>query len=169
MSQSDYSYSSLPKEISLKIASLLEAPDLSSLACSSRAWLEICASGDLWKPLFKERWPLLCGSDEDPNFKDWRGFYFKQHKEKKLQAESVINLVEKHSLSGSLNAVDYLRALSFLGRMQFSFRDVQMLLLKPKLNVLLNLIGLHYCLNNLQVPVNFFTINFRLGSRQNSV
>ncbi|MBA0830923.1 hypothetical protein Goarm_015417 [Gossypium armourianum] len=48
--------------------------------------------------------------------------------------------------------------------MQFGFRDVQMLLLKQKLNVLLNLIGLHYCLNILQVPVNFFTICLCFGS-----
>ncbi|KAB2009496.1 hypothetical protein ES319_D10G169800v1 [Gossypium barbadense] len=157
MSQSDYSYSSLPKEISLKIASSLEAPALSSLACCSRDWQEICVSDCLWKSLLKERWPLLCGADKDPNFKDWRGFYVKQHEEQKRQAESVINLVEQRSLFGSLNAVDYLHAISCLERIQLGFRDVQMLLLKPELNVLLNLIGLHYCLNNLQVPAFHIT------------
>ncbi|MFQ6657177.1 hypothetical protein Gotur_026962 [Gossypium turneri] len=158
MSQSDYSYSSLPKEISLKIASSLEAPALSSLACCSRDWQEICVSDCLWKSLLKERWPLLCGADKDPNFKvDWRGFYVKQHEEQKRQAEYVINLVEQRSLFGSLNAVDYLHAISCLERMQFGFRDVQMLMLKPKLNVLLNLIGLHYCLKNLQVPAFHIT------------
>ncbi|XP_012457049.1 uncharacterized protein LOC105778032 [Gossypium raimondii] len=100
MSQSDYSYSSLPKEISLKIASSLEAPALSSLACCSRDWQEICVSDCLWKSLLKERWPLLCGADKDPNFKDWRGFYVKQHEEQKRQAESVINLVEQRSRFG---------------------------------------------------------------------
>ncbi|TYH04123.1 hypothetical protein ES288_A09G273900v1 [Gossypium darwinii] len=151
MNQSDYSYSSLPNDIALKIASSLEVPDLSSLGCCSRVWREICGSDCLWESLVKERWPLLYEAVKDPNFKDWRGFYVKQHEEKKGQADSVINLVEQCSQSDSLKVIDYLHAIRSLKTMQFGFRDVQMLLLKQKLNVLLNLIGLHYCLNILQV------------------
>ncbi|KHG16606.1 hypothetical protein F383_23230 [Gossypium arboreum] len=198
MSQSDYASSSLPKEIALEIASSLEVPTLSSSGCCSRDWQEICRSDCLWESLFKERWPLLYEADKDPNFKidleqlefdpvtiepssNWMAYesnklflirlarILKQHEEETRQAKSVINLVEQCSQFGSLEAVDYLHAINCLEMMQFGFRDVQMLLLKPKLNVLLNLIGLHYCLNNLQVPLNFFTIHFRLGSCRNSV
>ncbi|KAK5794119.1 hypothetical protein PVK06_035322 [Gossypium arboreum] len=149
MSQSDYASSSLPKEIALEIASSLEVPTLSSSGCCSRDWQEICRSDCLWESLFKERWPLLYEADKDPNFKVVF-LILKQHEEETRQAKSVINLVEQCSQFGSLEAVDYLHAINCLEMMQFGFRDVQMLLLKPKLNVLLNLIGLHYCLNNLQ-------------------
>ncbi|KAJ6430608.1 hypothetical protein OIU84_021908 [Salix udensis] len=38
--------------------------------------------------------------------------------------------------------------------MQFSFEDVHMFLFKPKLNVLLNLVGLHYCIFCLEMPAD---------------
>ncbi|KAH1089205.1 hypothetical protein J1N35_016462, partial [Gossypium stocksii] len=154
MNQSDYSYSSLPNDIALKIASSLEVPDLSSLGCCSRVWREICGSDCLWESLVKERWPLLYEAVKDPNFKDWRGFYVKQHEEKKGQANSVINLVEQCSQSDSLKVTDYLHAIRCLKTMQFGFRDVQMLLLKQKLNVLLNI---------LQVPAFCITEALRNG------
>ncbi|MBA0559146.1 hypothetical protein Golob_016125 [Gossypium lobatum] len=163
MNQSDYSYSTLPNDIALKIASSLEVPDLSSLGCCSRVWREICRSDCLWESLVKERWPLLYEAVKDPNFKDWRGFYVKQHEEKKGQADSVINWVEQCSQSDSLKVIDYLHAIKCLKTMQFGFRDVQMLLLKQKLSVLLNLIGLHYCLNILQVPAFCITEALRSG------
>ncbi|XP_039050417.1 uncharacterized protein LOC120191543 isoform X2 [Hibiscus syriacus] len=152
MNQSDYSYGSLPNDIALKIAYSLEVPDLSSLSCCSRVWREICGSDCLWESLVKERWSLLYETVKDPNFKDWRGFYVKQHEEKKAQAASVVNVVEHCSQSESLEILDYLQAIECLKTMHFGFKDVQMLLLRPRLNVLLNLIGLNYCLNILQVP-----------------
>nr|KJB72525.1 hypothetical protein B456_011G186100 [Gossypium raimondii] len=83
-----------------------------------------------------------------------RGFYIKQHKEMKDQADSVIKFVEKCLQSESIQVNDYLKAIECLKLMGFGFKDVQMLLLKPKLNVLLNLVGLHYCLNILKVPAS---------------
>ncbi|XP_039019909.1 uncharacterized protein LOC120151571 [Hibiscus syriacus] len=152
MNQSEYSYSSLPNDVALRIASSLEVPDLSSLSCCSRVWREICGSDCLWESLVKERWSLLYETVKDPNFKDWRGFYIKQHEEKKAQVASVVNVVEHCSQSESLEILDYLQAIECLKTMQYGFKDAQMLLLRPTLNVLLNLIGLHYCLNILKVP-----------------
>ncbi|KAK8709791.1 hypothetical protein V6N13_060793 [Hibiscus sabdariffa] len=152
MNQSDYSFSSIPNDIALRIASSLEVPDLSSLSCCSRVWREICGSDCLWEPLVKERWSLLYETVKNPNFKDWQGFYVKQHREKAVQVASVVNLVEHCSRSESIEIVDCLQAIECLQTMQFGFKDVQMLLLKPKLNALLNLIGLLYCLNILRVP-----------------
>ncbi|KAH1046672.1 hypothetical protein J1N35_037456 [Gossypium stocksii] len=166
MSQSDYSYSSLPKEIALKIASSLEVVVLEigknyagRIVYESRF---LKKDGLFYTKLIKTltsrekegKWREGKNGEERKIWrerKDWRGFYVKQHEEEKRQAESVINLVEQ------LKAVDYLHAISCLEMVQFGFRDVQMLLLKPKLNVLLNLIGLHYCLNNLQVSAFHIT------------
>ncbi|XVF66284.1 hypothetical protein PTKIN_Ptkin10aG0022700 [Pterospermum kingtungense] len=154
MKQSDYTQSSLPNDVALKIASFLEVPDLSSLGCCSRLWRELCGSDCLWESLLKKRWPLLYESvSKDPNFKGWRGLYIKRHEEMRVQVASVVKFVER-SLSESLEVSDYLKAIERLKSMQFGFKDVQMLLLKPKLNVLLNLVGLHYCLNHLQVPAS---------------
>ncbi|KAK6254559.1 hypothetical protein SCA6_015864 [Theobroma cacao] len=158
MKQSDYTYSSLPNDVALKIASSLEVPDLSSLGCCSRVWRDLCGSDCLWKSLVRERWPLLNEAAlQDPNFKGWRGFYKKQHKEVAGRAASVVKFVEQCSLSESLEVSNYLKAIECLRSMQFGFKDVQMVLFKPKLNVLLNLVGLHYCLNCLQVPASHVT------------
>lgn len=73
----------------------------------------------------------------------------------KDQADSIIKYVEKCLQSESIQVNDYVKAIECLKSLGFGFKDVQMLLLKPKLNVLLNLVGLHYCLNILQVPVTF--------------
>ncbi|TYI05883.1 hypothetical protein ES332_A10G119900v1 [Gossypium tomentosum] len=109
MNESDYTYSSIPNDVALKIASSLAG---------------------------------------------WRGFYIKQHKEMKDQADSVIKFVENCLQSESIQVNDYLKAIECQKLMGFGFKDVQMLLLKPKLNVLLNLVGLHYCLNILKVPAS---------------
>ncbi|XWS14019.1 hypothetical protein CRYUN_Cryun36dG0088000 [Craigia yunnanensis] len=155
MKQSDYTYNSLPNDLALKIAFYLEVPDLSSLGCCSRVWRELCGSDCLWESVFKKRWPLLYEAVlKDPNFEEWRGFYIKQHKEMAGRAASVVKFVEQCSLSESLEVSDYLKAIEGLRSMQFGFKDVQMFLFKPKLNVLLNLVGLHYCLNCLQVPAS---------------
>ncbi|XP_022761209.1 uncharacterized protein LOC111307454 [Durio zibethinus] len=154
MEQSDYSYSSLPNDVALKIASSLEVPDLSSLGSCSRFWRELCGSDCLWESLVKERWPFLYAAVLKDPIKSWRGFYIKRHEEKRGQAVSVIKFVERCSESESLEVNDYLKAIVCLETMQFGFKDVQMLLFKPKLNVLLNLVGLHYCLNFLQVPAS---------------
>lgn len=69
------------------------------------------------------------------------------------KATVVLNFVE-HCLSAeSIEVGHYLSAIEGLCSMQFGFKDVQMFFLKPKLSVLLNLIGLHYCIRWLGVPV----------------
>ncbi|XVE65671.1 hypothetical protein DITRI_Ditri08aG0018800 [Diplodiscus trichospermus] len=155
MKQSDYKNSSLPNDVALKIASYLEAPDLSSWGCCSRVWLELCGSDCLWESLLKERWPLLYeAASKNPDLKGWRRFYIKQHEEMRDRAAIVVKFVEQCLVSESLQVTDYLKAIECLKAMQFGFKDVQMLLFKPKLNVLLNLVGLHYSLNHLQVPAS---------------
>ena len=75
------------------------------------------------------------------------------HKEMAGRVSAVTKFVEKCFPNESLEVRDYLKAIEELSTMQVGFKDVQMLLFKPKCNVLLNLVGLHYCLSWLEVPV----------------
>lgn len=68
----------------------------------------------------------------------------------------VIESVEKCLLTGSLEVGDYLKAVEDLCTMHLGYKDVQMLLFKPQHNVLINLVGLHYCMYRLGVPVFYF-------------
>lgn len=58
----------------------------------------------------------------------------------------------------------YLKALEDMKSMQLAFKDIQMLFLKPEINVLFNLIGLHYCIRHLGVQVtslnSVFSVTF---------
>lgn len=68
-------------------------------------------------------------------------------------ATNVVKHVERCTRSESLEVGDYLQAIEDLSIMQLGFKDVQMFLFKPSLNVLLNLVGLHYCIFWLNVPL----------------
>ena len=68
-------------------------------------------------------------------------------------ATAVAKFVELCSQTESLEVGDHLKAIEDLSTTQLGFKDVQMFLFKPKCNVLLNLVGLHYCIHWLGVPV----------------
>lgn len=84
-------------------------------------------------------------------------FYVSKHNEMAEKASLVINFVERAVAYESIEVGNYLKAIELLNNQQFGFIDVQMFLLKPNLNVLLNLIGLHYCIIWLGEPVIFFS------------
>ena len=88
--------------------------------------------------------------------------YINRHNEIAGKAMEVVNFVEQSSLCQSLEVGDYLKAIEDLHAMQFGFKDVELLLFNPELNSLLNLVGLHYCISWLQVPVyvNFTTMPY---------
>lgn len=69
------------------------------------------------------------------------------------RAAAVTEFLERCSLTASLDVGDYLKAIEDLHTMQLGFKDVQMFLFNPKRNVLLNLVGLAYCIYWLGVPV----------------
>ncbi|XVE82060.1 hypothetical protein DITRI_Ditri15bG0116300 [Diplodiscus trichospermus] len=157
MGQSDYRFNSLPNDVALKIVSFLEVRDLYSLSCCSRVWRDLCRSDCLWKPLFKERWPLSYEAvleDKGPSFKGWRACYIEQHEDMADVYAYVVNLVEQCSQSESLDISGLMITMEWLGSKQFGFKDVQMFFFKPKLNVLLNLVGLQYCRRFLLLPAS---------------
>lgn len=78
------------------------------------------------------------------------------HNEKAACATLVVQFVETCSSSVSLEVGEYQKAMHDLHAMQFGYQDVQMFLFKPELTVLVNLLGLHYCMNWLRVPVYTF-------------
>ncbi|CAK7333059.1 unnamed protein product [Dovyalis caffra] len=154
MKQSDRNIQrTLPFDISLKIASSLQVLDLCSLGSCSQFWRDLCGSDSIWESLTKQRWPLpLHSSSLEPNTKGWKEIYIRMHREKAGRAAEVVGFVEQCSLSESIDVAEYQQAIEDLSSMQLSFEDVQMFLFKPKFNVLLNLVGLHYCIFCLEMP-----------------
>ncbi|KAF3456139.1 hypothetical protein FNV43_RR00789 [Rhamnella rubrinervis] len=165
MKHLEYTQSYLPDDIALRIASLLQVSDLCALGCCSRFWRRICASDCVWKSLTFERWPCLDSLEgssssssssstaiEIPISRGWKFSYIKRHNETADRVTEVVEFVKRSSPSELLQVVDYLRAIKELHGMELGFEDIQFFFFKRKLNALLNLVGLHYCIAWLRVP-----------------
>ncbi|XP_048139977.1 uncharacterized protein LOC115753670 isoform X2 [Rhodamnia argentea] len=163
MKQSESLQASLPEDIALKIASFLPVGDLCALGSCSRFWREFCGSDVLWESLTRQRWPSLNFSTESSSvdhgdsssLEGWRDFYVKRHTEMAERAMSVVQHVEQCLFSDSLEIRDYLKAIELLNSMRLGFKDVEMFLFRAEVNVLLNLVGLHYCMHWLEVPAEY--------------
>ncbi|XP_020275633.1 uncharacterized protein LOC109850120 [Asparagus officinalis] len=139
--------SSIPDDIGLSIASLLEVPEVCSLGSCSKFWYDLCSSDPLWLQLTLKRWPHLNldVNAPPPLFQGWKRFYISKHKKLARCASVVIKFVEDCTQNESLEVGNYLKAINDLRSIELGFKDVQMFLLARKHNVVLNLIGLHYC------------------------
>ncbi|KAJ8767524.1 hypothetical protein K2173_017593 [Erythroxylum novogranatense] len=179
----------LPFDIALKIASYLEVPDLCSLGSCSRFWRELSLSECIWESLTLERWPLLgflnhSSSSSSPDLiikgwretyarvlreRGWRELYVRVHKEMAGRAAALIEFVEQTSPSEPLEVAVYYKEIEDLRSMQFAFKDIEMFLFRPRLTVLLNLIGLHYCIVCLKIPARHVMdvlLNCKISERQ---
>ncbi|KFK23047.1 hypothetical protein AALP_AAs62140U000400 [Arabis alpina] len=157
-----FSCNYLPYDIILKISSSLQVIDVCALSSCSRFWRKLCGSDILWEPLFKERWPLLSAFDfdvdnthfpdaqTDENSQEWRRFYVMQHKEMASRASEVIKYLTRWPATLPLEAGEYLHAVETMRSKRLGFQDVELFLFKPNLSVLLNLIGLIYCIKHLK-------------------
>lgn len=157
MDSSISTQASIPDDIALKIASSLQVPDLCSLGSCSRFWWELCGSDYLWESLCKKRWPALAleiesSSYDNQNHEEWRVFYIRKHNEMAGKAGGVIDFVNRCLAFESIEVGHYLKAVRELDSMLLGFEDVHTFFLKSKHSVLLNLIGLHYCLIWLGLP-----------------
>ncbi|KAM7277853.1 hypothetical protein ACFE04_004987 [Oxalis oulophora] len=166
----NHSSLSLPDDVIFKIATSLEATDLCTLGCCSHYWSELSDSDFIWESLVRQRWPLLTLT-EDPNIIQggWKHFYINRHTELGRKAAALVKFVEDSSQSDSIEVGEYLQAIEDLSSMQLGFKDVQMFLFKPVFNVLINLIGLHYCINWLDISGAFIKEaldNCRISDRQ---
>ncbi|KAK4783063.1 hypothetical protein SAY86_007437 [Trapa natans] len=167
-------WSSVPQDVALKIASnMQQIRDVCNLGSCSRFWRELCDSDFLWECQARERWPLLlglCGDSPsssavagvektgglddttEPSDMGWKRFYTKWHKEMAQRAVSVAQHIEQCSSGVSLEIRDYLKAIEDMNSKGLGFRDIQMFFFRPNASVLLNLVGLHYCIGWLGVP-----------------
>ncbi|XP_042475359.1 uncharacterized protein LOC122057353 isoform X2 [Macadamia integrifolia] len=137
MNQLEWTMSSLPEDIALKIASLLQVSDLCSLGSCSRFWREFCASDSIWIFLFRERWPSMVFStapvlnfndrssagagEQFSSTKGWRAFYINRHIEMANRDAIIAKFVKQCSPSESLEA-DYV--VEALWNCQISERQV---------------------------------------------
>ncbi|XAR57127.1 hypothetical protein NMG60_11025158 [Bertholletia excelsa] len=170
MNKSECPQNSLPSDIAIKIASSLQVPDVCSLGSCSRFWREMCGLDCLWSSLYRDRWPVDLGKESsDPKIqihelnpelastsssKGWRSLYIDKHKEMAKGAKAVVNLVNQCSSMEAIEVGHYVAAIEELESMQFGFKDVKIFFFTPKLDVLLNLIGLHYCISWLGVSAD---------------
>ncbi|CAJ2634393.1 unnamed protein product [Trifolium pratense] len=138
-------FSSLPEDITFKIASLLQDRDLCALGSCSKFWRQLCFSDSIWHSLVTNRWPLL-HSSLSPYVKTWRRLYFERHIELGIRAGSVERFMKACSRNESLEVGDYLQAFETINGAMFGYEDIQRFLFKPQMNVLLNLVGVHYCI-----------------------
>ncbi|XAR57128.1 hypothetical protein NMG60_11025159 [Bertholletia excelsa] len=161
---------SLPGDIAIKIASSLQVPDVCSLGSCSRFWREMCGSDCLWSSLYRDRWLVDLGKESSgpkmqihvlnpelestSSSKGWRSLYIDKHKEMAKGAKEVVDFVNQCSSKEAIEVSHYLAAIERLNSMQFGFKDVKIFFFTPKLNVLLNLIGLHYCISWLGVSAD---------------
>ncbi|KAI8561566.1 hypothetical protein RHMOL_Rhmol04G0350200 [Rhododendron molle] len=65
------------------------------------------------------------------------------------------DVVQQFSCTESIDVGRYLSAIKGMCLMELGFGDVQMFFFKPKFSVLINLIGLHYCISWLGVPTAY--------------
>ncbi|XP_058210936.1 uncharacterized protein LOC131323254 isoform X3 [Rhododendron vialii] len=140
---------SIPRDIALKIVSSLQVRDVCSLGSCSRFWRELCGSDSVWESLYRDRWPTRVPQIK-PALMGWRECYIDKHKEMDRIATDV---VQQFSCTESIDVGQYLSAIKGMCFMELGFGDVQMFFFKPKFSVLINLIGLHYCISWLGVPI----------------
>ena len=79
----------------------------------------------------------------------WQSAYRNSHMEMGRRAKAVVELVRARSRHESVEVADYQNGLMLLSTTGLSLHDALLFLLSPIHNVLVNLIGLHYCLFHL--------------------
>ncbi|KAI8561564.1 hypothetical protein RHMOL_Rhmol04G0350000 [Rhododendron molle] len=67
----------------------------------------------------------------------------------------LTDVVQQFSCTESIDVGQYLSAIEGMCLKELGFKDVQMFFFKPNLSVLINLMGLHYCISWLGVPTAY--------------
>lgn len=83
----------------------------------------------------------------------WQVAYRNWHLEMGSRAKAVVELVKGRTRHESVEVADYQRGLMLLSTTGLELHDVLLYLLNPGQSVLINLIGLHYCLLHLGIQV----------------
>ncbi|KAJ4802171.1 F-box-like protein [Rhynchospora pubera] len=154
----------LLRDVALTIISLLEARDVCSLGCCSCFWRDLCFSNCVWAHLFRRRWPhadvaqlnrsTCAASGETPLIppEGWKALYIESHKKIAQETSFAIHEIDQGAPLNSLEVTRYLSAIKQLSTLSLGFEDVCLFLFRPKLSVVVNLIGLHYSILYLHIP-----------------
>ncbi|MCO5594994.1 hypothetical protein L7F22_049031 [Adiantum nelumboides] len=81
----------------------------------------------------------------------WRAEYISLHRQMELGATAVIDFVKERACYDSMEVAEYQKAMNLLLSIGLELLDVENFLLVPRLSVLINLLGLHYCLAHLKI------------------
>ena len=76
--------------------------------------------------------------------KGWKGSYITKHMEMTEKAKIVVKFVDQCFSNESIEVGYYQAAIENLRLFRFGFKDVEILFFKPDMNVILNLVGLHF-------------------------
>jgi len=86
------------------------------------------------------------------------------------RAKAVVELVKARTRHESVEVADYQNGLMLLSTTGLALYDVLLFLLTPVHNVLINLIGLHYCLFHLGAQVRLLLpLQYRYSIRYDSL
>ncbi|GAA0153985.1 hypothetical protein LIER_12092 [Lithospermum erythrorhizon] len=142
----------LPYDLDFKIVSSLQVSDLCSVgSCSGGIYVGLILYGNLYVKIDGLHSIVLDNQDSEENVKGWRAVYATKHAEMAKKADLILNFLDPDFSS-----------FEGMHSMQFGFQDVEMFFFKPKMNLLLNLAGLHYCINAFREALN----NLNIQSRQ---
>lgn len=94
----------------------------------------------------------------------WKEVYIYKHRSLAREVSAVKEFVELCTQNESLEACYYLKAVNDLRFHRLGFKDVQVFLFAKRCSILVNLIGLHYCLVQLQITVSFYLKFFSILS-----
>ncbi|KAL6845032.1 hypothetical protein ACP4OV_025205 [Aristida adscensionis] len=153
-------WADLPDDIALSIASRLQEADVCALGGCSRSWRSACDADCVWERLFRRRWPAAAaeaaaGGEGASRSQGWKALYISQHRRMAVAISNVVEFVGSSLQNGSLEAEYYLKAIAHLALItDLGFLDVQFFLFSRNHSAIINLIGLHYSIVSLHVPIN---------------
>lgn len=85
----------------------------------------------------------------------WKALYINQHRRMGVAVSNVIESVGSSLNNGSLESEYYLKAIADLALIaDIGFLDVQFFLFSRNHSAIINLVGLHYSIASLHVPVS---------------
>jgi hypothetical protein len=85
----------------------------------------------------------------------WKAIYMNQHRRMAVAISNVVEFVGSSLNNGSLESEYYLKAIADLALIaDIGFLDVQFFLFTSNRSAIINLIGLHYSIASLHVPVS---------------
>ncbi|KAG2619695.1 uncharacterized protein LOC120665696 isoform X2 [Panicum virgatum] len=148
-------WADLPEDIALAVASRLQEADVCALGGCSRSWRAACDADCVWERLFRCRWPAAAAEAAVASRVQGRkALYINQHRRMNVAISNVVEFVGSSLNNGWLESECYLKAIADLAlTADIGFLDVQFFLFSRNHSAIINLIGLHFSIASLHVPM----------------